>query len=480
MPLSNRSLAYSEPTAAMVSALDFIDEEVARLTGPDSTFEEREDAAFSVMRGMFWHRGDRDLQSLVTSADEVEVEGRRYRRMSQSSSTCYAGAWGRHVVNEPLYRQVGIHNGPTIKPIELRAGVVEHMLPSFARIVGEFMAEGTSRKAVRLLRAVGLAPPSRAFLEKRATRMGAEIAATAAALEEAARAVQPPPKGVASVSCGLDRMTVRKAEEADPALLNDRPKRSTPYLRKPPPPKDYHYRMAWVGTATAYDIDGNELHTWRFAVENDADRDALADRVAADVRWLVGSNPRIPVHCIQDGAPELSAMPAAIKRALPEDTPLRELVDFKHTIDYLEKVVDACEPTGDPNNWKSWYWHTLLNEDDGIDKILRKLRRVAEKFPRTEDNERARAAVAAAISYIRRRKAKMRYASHYAAKLPIGSGATEGTCWLMQERVKKPGQSWEDGLPGTLAMRSLVLSDRWNHAWPAYATTHRKEVRDAA
>ncbi len=92
----------------------------------------------------------------------------------------------------------------------------------------------------------------------------------------------------------------------------------------------------------------------------------------------------------------------------------------------------------------------------------------------------ARNAVAAALSYIRRRKSKMRYASHYAANLPIGSGATESTCWQMQQRVKLPGQSWEVGLRGVLAMRGLALSDRWLAAWQPYAAKHRKQVRIAA
>ena len=74
----------------------------------------------------------------------------------------------------------------------------------------------------------------------------------------------------------------------------------------------------------------------------------------------------------------------------------------------------------------------------------------------------------------------MRYASHCAASFPIGSGATEGTCWLMQDRVEKPGQSWEDGLPGVLAMRALVLFQRWQSAWKCYAATHRKNVHDVA
>ena len=55
----------------------------------------------------------------------------------------------------------------------------------------------------------------------------------------------------------------------------------------------------------------------------------------------------------------------------------------------------------------------------------------------------------------------MRYATHYAANLPIGSGATESSCFQMQQRVKLPGQSWESVLDGILAMRSLALSGRW-------------------
>jgi hypothetical protein len=82
----------------------------------------------------------------------------------------------------------------------------------------------------------------------------------------------------------------------------------------------------------------------------------------------------------------------------------------------------------------------------------------------------------------------MRYASHYAANLPIGSGATEGTCWQMQGRVKRPGQSWGSvlepdkpartpGLNGVMTTRGLVLSDRWDAAWPAYAAKHRSTER---
>lgn len=84
--------------------------------------------------------------------------------------------------------------------------------------------------------------------------------------------------------------------------------------------------MAWVGSTTAYDATGNELGTWRCAVDADADPTQLADRVAADVVWLLDANPHARVHCVQDAAPELSALPAALVRSLPPDVEVVELV----------------------------------------------------------------------------------------------------------------------------------------------------------
>jgi hypothetical protein len=237
--------------------------------------------------------------------------------------------------------------------------------------------------------------------------------------------------------------------------------------------------MAWVGTATAYDKRGEPLHTWRYAAESDADPSSIARRVSADVAHLIKGRPQIPVHCVQDGAPELGILPKTLRSVLPANTNIRELVDFEHLMGYLDDVVDACEPAGDLHNMKSWYRGELLRDDGAIDRIFRNLRRRGKTLPRSATAERK--AVAAALSYIRKRKNKMRYASLHADNLAIGSGATEGTCGLMQLRVKRRGQSWEPpGLRGILTIRSLVLSDRWDAAWKAYAATHRAEVRCAA
>ena len=145
---------------------------------------------------------------------------------------------------EPLYRQVGVRNGPTIKPLELKVGMISrHMTPDLARIVGELGALGSSREVKRWLVAVGLVPPGRAFLEKRMQELAQEISGQIDALEEAARAITPVPAEVGSLSCGMDRMAVRMAEPADPETAAP-PRRTTPYQRTPPPPKEHRYRMS--------------------------------------------------------------------------------------------------------------------------------------------------------------------------------------------------------------------------------------------
>ncbi len=367
------------------------------------------------------------------------------------------GGWGSHEVEEPLYREVGVHDGPTIKPIELRAGIIEHMTPDMARVVGELSADNSSRGVARTLRATGLVPPSRAFLAKHTTEMGIAIADHAATLEQAARALEVVPKEVASISAGLDRMSVRMSEPADPATASS-PHRTEPYERTPPPPQEHHYRKAWVGSTSAYDVDGKELFTMRYAAEADADPTQLAERVANDIAWILKARPGIPIHCVQDAAPELDRLPEALTTLLQANTNVVQLVDFEHLMGYLADVVDRCEPVGDPRRMKSWDRAELLRDDAAIDKIWRNLRALSTRLPGR--GTEARKTVAAALSYIRNRKAKMRYASHDHGNLPIGSGATESTCWQMQQRVKLPGQSWaEPGLRGILAMRALVISE---------------------
>lgn len=468
---------------------EMLEREMQRRLGPKSTFMQRNRMRAEIMKEAAFQAEGADLQQMTTDDDEVEEEDGRYARLKQQSSAIYFGCWGPHTIEESLYRKVGVHNGPTIKPIERRAGIVEHMTPDMACMVGALSACHSSREVERILARTGHVPPGRAFLEKRGSELAQSVAADVSSLEATARAAETIPAEVASVSCGLDRLSVRVNEPASPESPPRRA-RTEPYVRSVPAPQDAHWRKAWAGSMSLYDREGKELRTLMYGAEATTDQNALADRVAADVVAIVAAHPNVKVHCVQDAAPELRAMPEALVRALPDGKSFVDLVDIEHLArDYLDKVVDACEPVGDPHCMKGWYRNELLRDDCAIDRIWRKLRDLGKRLP--IEQVEARSTVAAALSYIRHRKDKMRYASHYAANLPIGSGATEGTCWQLQARVKRPGQSWQSveqpdhakhtpGLNGVITTRGLVLSDRWDTAWDAHAANHQQNLRRAA
>lgn len=468
---------------------EMIECEVQRRLGPKSTFAQRNKMAAEIVKEGLFQREGEDLQRMVTDEDKVDEEDGLYARLDQRSSATYFGRWGPHTIEEALYRKVGVRNGPTIKPIERRAGIVEHMTPDMACMVGALGACHSSREVERILLRTGHVPPGRAFLEKRGSKLAQSVAADVPSLEAAARAAETVPAEVASVSCGLDRMSVRVNEPATPQSPPRR-KRTEPYVRRAPEPQEAHWRKAWAGSMSLYDRKGKELRTLMYGAEASTDQNALADRVATDVAAIVAAHPDVKVHCVQDAAPELRAMPEALVRVLPRGKPLVDLVDVEHLArDYLDEVVNACEPAGDPHDMKGWYRSELLRDDGAIDRIWTNLRRLGNRLP--IEHTEARSSVAAALKYIRHRKDKMRYASHHAANLPIGSGATEGTCWQMQARVKRPGQSWQSveqpdhprrapGLNGVMTTRGLVLSGRWDAAWDTHAAKHQRELRLAA
>lgn len=285
--------------------------EVDEALGPSATYEQRRDLEAELMRKILWKREDDDLQEFATNADEIEVEDKLYRRLRQRSSATYHGRWGPHTIEEPLYREVGVHNGPTIKPLELRVGIIaKRLTPDLARIAGELNADENSRQLARILTVVGMRPPSRAVLEKRVKLMSEGVAEQAEELESASRAREQVPDDVASISCGLDRFSVRMAEPASTETAETRPppRRTTPYVRTPPPPKEHHWRKAWVGSVSLYDRAGKELHTWRYAAESGADPSQLAGRMAQDIAWALETRPDAPVHVVQDAAPELQGI----------------------------------------------------------------------------------------------------------------------------------------------------------------------------
>lgn len=113
----------NDPKNAMIVKLAReVRREVRRRHGTDRTFEKNCDRAAAVMAETLWVAVNEELEELVTEDDEVDIDGIRYRRLEQRSSAEYFGRWGCHEVHEPLYRQIGKRNGPTVNRSSIAQG----------------------------------------------------------------------------------------------------------------------------------------------------------------------------------------------------------------------------------------------------------------------------------------------------------------------------------------------------------------------
>jgi|LakMenEpi03Aug12_release.lakeMendotaPanAssembly.Ray.scaffolds.fasta_scaffold247670_1 hypothetical protein len=467
--------AYDAHVDRVQALADQLYAEVARETFASLTFEEKQDAIASGLRKAGARMEERALRESLTNAELIEVDGVAYRRLKQCSGATYFGMWGVHRIDESLYREVGVHNGRTIKPLERAAGIVtKTMTPMLARTLGEMQARMTSREATAQLQRLGLGSGERAYAADHVHMLEQEIADDIVELERAARAQEKIPKGVASISLGMDRRSVpmEEARPADQPPKTERRPRRKPYVRKRPAPIDVNYRMAYVGTVSLIDENGDAIHTTRYTMEADGDARELAERLRAEVEHILATRPGLPISIVQDGAKEFDVLPETLRRGKAANTQIYECTDFHHLVGYLDAVVAACEPAGDPKNMRPWYREKLLCDDRGIDQIFAGLRRRAAAVPKTAANVEARRVLARALSYIRTRRRKMRYAIMRRADLVIGSGTTESTCKLIGHRTNRSGTRWSvPGVRGTMAICALVLSDRWEAAWRHYATS---------
>jgi hypothetical protein len=341
----------------------------ARRAGPTATYEECRRADLSVLADLMWQREEDALRAQVTREEHIEVDGTAYNRLTQPSSTTYHGLWGTHVMEEPLYRQAGVRNGPTVKPLSFVVGAIGNLLPDAGRVLGLLRSSMTSVEIHRTLTEMGYRPPGRAYVEKRVSQLAHEVDEHIVELEDAARAAEAAAGPVAALSCGLDRMAVRMDEPLPEGTERGRPRRKKPYKRTAPPPAEHNWRMAWVASLTEYDDDGAPIRTHRYGTDAGAGRDELAERVIADVKAILRRNPGIPVVSIQDGAKDLAALPTGLDAAMSEEDlallPARlnaedaafgevfHLTDFHHAVSYLDEVVRLCEPPCDPNNMKA-------------------------------------------------------------------------------------------------------------------------------
>jgi hypothetical protein len=447
---------------------------------PEGSFAEREVAMLVVCGEAGRAFLEDELQALADGCTaRVLVNGQEHKVHEDGAATYYSLV-GAVKIRRCTYRQVGVRNGPTVVVLELVAGIVEGATPALAYDVAQGYAEHDMRTHGRQLESAHRLPPPRATLERLAKRLAMSVQQAVPKLEPVVRQLEALPEGAHGMVLGLDRTSVPMSETRDTKAARKSSKRRKPRIRRAPPPIDVNYRMAYVGTVSVVDEDGQALVTRRYAATACDDPEALVRRMTGDVRAGLRRNTKLSIGLVQDGAPEMwNTMREGLEQ-LKRDGILSgwvEGIDRYHLIERLAAALEIAEPDARQRKALLEAWNERFDvQDSTIDAIDLYLTERYRNLPTERQG-----LLWEHLVYIANNKDRMRYVSLAVAGMPCGSGVTESAAkTVINRRAKNSGQRWSvTGLRGALTLRALQQSDRLPRFW-TYFSRRYTAVVDAA
>jgi hypothetical protein len=146
-----------------------------------------------------------------------------------------------------------------------------------------------------------------------------------------------------------------------------------------------------------------------------------------------------------------------------------EIVDVYHAAEHLWTVGEALwgdrQTSPATRSWSRRYCKYL--KAGRLDLVLRAIQR-ARRSRSDRLTAKDRKIITQNLAYFERNAHRMRYGRFRQMKLPIGTGAVEGSCrFVVQSRLKRPGARWSPtGLDNMLALKLARLNNRWEQIWP--------------
>lgn len=390
------------------------------------------------------------------------------------SEASFMGLAGAARVTRSLYRPVGERNARVVDPVALRAGAVEGVwLPATAREMAFEVQQRTSREAETSGRRLGRLPYSHASFEHVAHAVGEMYVGQHEQIEQKLIEAFVVPEEAYNVSVSLDRVTV--AMEEPRARPVGRPAKGAPKR-----PIERAYRMAYCGTVTLHDKDGEALHTIRYGTMPAGDPKGLCMSMADDVVAMLGQRPDLKPSLLCDGAKEMWNLLDAEFTNAPFDKRLvvNRLIDFWHVLEKLAAAAKIMVPEGEAKPLLARWKILLRNSSRARALILDALIGSGKEEVKFGDSR----PVHDAITYLTNNAERMDYAAARRLGLPIGSGSVEATCKsLVNVRMKRPGSRWKTRTgEHVLHLRALALSDRWDLAMDLALARPRVVIRPVA
>ena len=146
-----------------------------------------------------------------------------------------------------------------------------------------------------------------------------------------------------------------------------------------------------------------------------------------------------------------------------------EIVDFYHAVEHLWEAGEALwgdrHTSVGTRGWVRRYRRYL--KQGRVDLVIEAMERGLSQREGCLSAKEAKT-VRLNLGYFRRNQSRMAYGRFRQMKLPIGTGAVEGSCkFVVQSRFKRSGSRWShDGLSHMLALKLMRVNDRWEELWP--------------
>ena len=399
------------------------------------------------------------LERLDVDVASVEIGERRYHRVLNSTET-YTTAVGAVKVRRTLYR---CGRERAVVPMELRVGMVEgHWTPLAARQASCVVAQMTPKEGEALFRELGNMVPSKSSLDRLPKGLSARWEASWKQFESTLRDTSVVPDEAVTVAVSLDGVMVPMK---DGCRANKRERSRTAGRRVKGPAG---YQEAGCATLSFYDAEGERLDTLSMGRMPEPKKATLKTTLSAELDAALGKRPGLHVVTVADGARDNWRY---LDTLAPEAT---AVVDFYHAAEQLKAALDACYGENDAKGRAQFkkLRHLLLDDPNGVEKVIRALDYQRKKFPR-------RTRIGQVLRYFRHNRHRMRYADTQARHLPIGSGVVEAACkTLVTQRLKRSGMRWRHGGgQAVLTLRALMQSSRFDQAWTLLSNTYRQNVR---
>jgi hypothetical protein len=403
------------------------------------------------------------LAQLDPEGEDVVEDGWTYWQAVRSERE-YMTVFGRIALERGVYRNR--RNGPTLCPMELRAGIVEGFwTPQAAKLAASCISDMTPYRAEEFLKELGMMEPSRSSLDRLPKALGERWEASRERYEDRLRESDEIPKAAVTVAVSLDGVMVPMRDSSKAKKKAET--RSEGRADKGPA----GYKEVACGTLSFYDAEGERLATRRMARMPEANKKTLKQQLTCELNHVLAHRPELVVVGVADGA----VNNWEFLHNLPCD---HHVVDFYHAAEHLKRALDVCMGASAIATRARFEQlrRTLRDEVSGVDTVIRALRKLK---PRARGDHRD---YRTGIAYFERHRKRMRYASLCRKHLPIGSGVIEGTCKsLASDRLKRAGMRWDAaGGQAILNLRAWSQSGRFDAAWLLLQENYRADIPLAA